>query len=619
MYVKSQIKWYNIKMVKKFFLIFFLIFITILFIPDFAFAQECGTGMVPCGGPGCTPCTLCDFFLMIQRVINYALTRIVPAITALMIVIAGAMMVSAYAGQSGPDVISRVKKFLGSLIIGLLVVYLAWVIVNMFLMSIGVAEWTGLRNWWEIQCETEGLPPDQPRRTFCGDGIAQALNDDFELEECDGNDFPMGRNCFIYTGRISTKEVTCSNCRVDTSSCEEEPPDAIEGCMDMAAMNRDPDATVDDGSCLYCGNGAVDLEQGEVCDGFNMGGETCITQGYFEGEPLLCQNDCMAYDYSNCSNCGNGVIGAGETCDPAAPLPSCVPNTFIPSCNPDTCLLNCAAPPIVEGCTDIAAINWNSEATIDDGSCLYCGNGAVDFSHGEVCDGFNMGGKTCADFGLAPGILNCLEGSNCLEFDPSGCGEILPSETGDMLFNCHFPGGARLNRLAGFDGSSVYLLGLWSVNRVNSTDGTNWQTTCQPGWTGTASDQGWKNLDEFAATHADGNYIAFAGFDGSYLFFSVINGEFVINQDICSACPDNIDGICDKDTCLGLGDSCRNIENITIALIYSMAGYEPNMCVAENQCELCGTVNYNICSQEECSAIGPACVYNFGTGNCTAQ
>ncbi|KPJ55026.1 hypothetical protein AMJ47_01865, partial [Parcubacteria bacterium DG_72] len=262
----------------------------------------------------------------------------------------------------------------------------------------------------------------------------------------------------------------------------------------------------------------------------------------------------------------------------------------------------------IPGCMDILAINYNPLATVDDGSCLYCGNNKID--SGEKCDGTDLGGKTCADFGLAPGTLACLP--DCSGFDPSGCGPVLPPTAGDRLYNCQYPGGANMNSLAGFDPltNMVYLTGVWSVNKVDSSDGFRWYTTCQPGWYGLGATSGWKDLGLFASTHSDGDYIAYSGQLGRYLFFRVENNQLVVTQDLCTACPDNSLGLCDPAICLSLGATCRNI------VVKTMGGSFGMMCVAENQCNLCGMVIGDICNAKECTAIGPACSYKSSTGAC---
>ena len=117
-------------------------------------------GLVPCGrscdDPNtpkceCDSCTLCDFFVMIEKWIDGLLFKIVPALAALMIAIGGGMYIIA-AGK--PETLAQAKKLLGSVIIGLLIIYGAWLIINTFFMFIGVADWTGLRQgWWQINCQ----------------------------------------------------------------------------------------------------------------------------------------------------------------------------------------------------------------------------------------------------------------------------------------------------------------------------------------------------------------------------------------------------------------------------------------------------------------------------------
>lgn len=61
-----------------------------------------------------------------------------------------------------------------------------------------------------------------------------------------------------------------------------------------------------------CGNGVV--EGLETCDGDDLNGETCQTQGFGSGN-LLCEESCASFDVAACSLCGNGVIDEEEACD----------------------------------------------------------------------------------------------------------------------------------------------------------------------------------------------------------------------------------------------------------------------------------------------------------------
>ncbi len=65
-----------------------------------------------------------------------------------------------------------------------------------------------------------------------------------------------------------------------------------------------------------CGNGIID--NGEECDGINLGGKTCANFGC-TGGTLKCTSQCK-FDTSSCTGCtnavcGNGIIEKGEECD----------------------------------------------------------------------------------------------------------------------------------------------------------------------------------------------------------------------------------------------------------------------------------------------------------------
>jgi hypothetical protein len=109
-------------------------------------------GLVPCGTEGC-PCELCDFFVMIDRIIDFLLFKpgLVPILAALMIAIGGGMYILSF---NQPANLSRAKSLFTAVVIGLLIIYGAWLLINTFLMFIGVADWTGLKSgWWQIKCD----------------------------------------------------------------------------------------------------------------------------------------------------------------------------------------------------------------------------------------------------------------------------------------------------------------------------------------------------------------------------------------------------------------------------------------------------------------------------------
>lgn len=78
-----------------------------------------------------------------------------------------------------------------------------------------------------------------------------------------------------------------------------------------SSSNRDREPTA--GNCPGCDNGVI--EPGEACDGDDLGGETCQSQGFTQGT-LACNATCDGFDTSACSTCGNTVCEtlAGEDC-----------------------------------------------------------------------------------------------------------------------------------------------------------------------------------------------------------------------------------------------------------------------------------------------------------------
>lgn len=61
-----------------------------------------------------------------------------------------------------------------------------------------------------------------------------------------------------------------------------------------------------------CGNGT--LETSEVCEGFELRGATCASEGFTTGT-LACTSLCTL-DRTGCSLCGDGQITGGEVCEP---------------------------------------------------------------------------------------------------------------------------------------------------------------------------------------------------------------------------------------------------------------------------------------------------------------
>ncbi|MBU1243407.1 hypothetical protein KKD52_09030 [Myxococcota bacterium] len=63
-----------------------------------------------------------------------------------------------------------------------------------------------------------------------------------------------------------------------------------------------------------CGNGVIDL--GEVCDGVNLAGQTCLSQSFTSGV-LQCAANCLSFDTSWCEGTMNNVNNTNNWTPPA--------------------------------------------------------------------------------------------------------------------------------------------------------------------------------------------------------------------------------------------------------------------------------------------------------------
>jgi len=173
----------------------------------------------------------------------------------------------------------------------------------------------------------------------CGDDTIQVN----WSEDCDGPELD-DQSCLTlgYHGGA----LTCgSNCRFDLSNCEEAgrcgddliQTDFTEDCDGTALGDATcaslgfyggnlacgEDCVFDTAGCeqgIFCGDGVIQDAWGETCDGANLGGQTCLSLGFHDGE-LACDGACTL-DLSACEEagrCGDDIIqdAWGEICDGA--------------------------------------------------------------------------------------------------------------------------------------------------------------------------------------------------------------------------------------------------------------------------------------------------------------
>ena len=160
----------------------------------------------------------------------------------------------------------------------------------------------------------------------------------------------------------------------------------IFGCTDSTALNYDPLATADDGSCIYPVYGCTDP----------LALNYSILANVDDGSCLYCNYGCMdslAFNYDSLATCDDGsclpfVYGCTDT----------TAINYYPGANTDdgSC--------IYAGCTDSTALNYNPNATVDDGSCILPVYGCTDSTAQNYNPLANVDDGSCI-----AGIFGCTD------------------------------------------------------------------------------------------------------------------------------------------------------------------------------------------------------------------
>lgn len=244
----------------------------------------------------------------------------------------------------------------------------------------------------------------------------------------------------------------------------------VDGAMQVACVNGDGccpaggacNATNDDDCKAVCGNGVV--EGAETCDPLGscpsscapigcqlrtlQGGGTCQAKCVNDKLQTACINadgccpaGCDANNDSDCKpGCGNGVLEAGETCDPLASCPQACPQN---KCqlqtlqNAGTCQAKCVDSGLQGSCVNNDSCCPPGCNANNDNDCKpKCDNGVVE--SGEACDPLTScptkcpqvacqlytltGAGTCQAACTPSGNqTKCIDGDGCC---PAGCNSL---------------------------------------------------------------------------------------------------------------------------------------------------------------------------------------------------
>lgn len=223
----------------------------------------------------------------------------------------------------------------------------------------------------------------------CGDGVCEGNEDNLTCPD----------DCFC-GNEVCEEDETAESCPEDCAACGDgECQESVEDCITCPE---------DCGECPVCGDDVIEGE--EECDGDNLGGETCESQGFFGGE-LQCTDGCL-FDTSACleTSCGDGNCDTyeGETCSSCpedCPCGEAYCVDFI------TCIYECTDMECAEDCH----LSGCAEAQENSGLILIC----IQDSCSSECDDPSADGcHTCTVTNCGAYLASCYQ-SVC----PGTCGD----------------------------------------------------------------------------------------------------------------------------------------------------------------------------------------------------
>lgn len=113
-------------------------------------------GLVPCGGESQPACNFCHIFVLINNIIQFLLVPsalnpipIIPVIASLLVAWGGFVWLTS---AGSPQRVKQGQQILFAVVVGLLIVYGAWLFIELILSSLGAVNFTGTGNWFEIEC-----------------------------------------------------------------------------------------------------------------------------------------------------------------------------------------------------------------------------------------------------------------------------------------------------------------------------------------------------------------------------------------------------------------------------------------------------------------------------------
>lgn len=239
------------------------------------------------------PCNICAGFYMLKNVVNFVLTMAI-GFGVFVLVLAG-LLYALSGGNSGK--IQSAKKAVKSALIGLAIVFSAWLLIAVILQAMGYAN---MASWNQVNCN---VAPGGPATnlTFCGDGFVNTPNGVGFTEQCEPGEIWAN---FQARGAGTQEQWvnTIYRCQPDcTLACGTLPPAEVAKIGGGCWLDPNGNGIVDAGEC----------QKGKyVCDNTvpKVACEDVFGDAKYIGKPQYTAGP--IYDY-----CCNGVAASGELAD----------------------------------------------------------------------------------------------------------------------------------------------------------------------------------------------------------------------------------------------------------------------------------------------------------------
>ncbi len=183
------------------------------------------------------------------------------------------------------------------------------------------------------------------------------------------------------------------------------------GCIDPLALNYDSTMQYDDGSCIYP-SGCTDSLAYNFVPGANVDDGSCLycdlTNTFFINNNT--PGNCNGFIIANSSSSNLPISylwSTGSTQNNLVGLCSGIYSVIITD-NVGCSIEDSIFMGLISGCTDTNALNFDPNATVDDGSCIYCVYGCMD----PTALNYDVN-ATCDDG-------SCAYSSNCTSPKPTG-------------------------------------------------------------------------------------------------------------------------------------------------------------------------------------------------------